>query len=59
MSHGDRNKNTWKFHRDFIQKHFEIMELNSFPNSHNKLHLRVNMNSKFLISNFMQRIIVK
>ena len=39
---------------------FEIMELNSFPNSHNKLYVRINMKElKILTSNFMQRIIVK
>ena len=39
---------------------FEIMELSSFPNSHHKLYVRINMKElKILTSNYMQRIIVK
>ena len=38
----------------------EIMELNSFPNSYQKLYVGINMKGlKILTSNFMQRIIVK
>ena len=38
---------------------FEIMELNSFPNSHHKLYVRINMKELKILTSNMQRIIVK